>query len=116
MQVLGKQIISGMLRIVTPVHIGGAQEKHWQKGLDFIAKDGKVYLLDERKLVAHFGIEKYCTALATNTLTQLCSSININDYSKKVIHEISGEIGTDIKTNIKNINFKNITCVFVNRR
>lgn len=99
---LGKIIISGKLRIVTPVHIGGAQEKHLQKGLDFIVENGKVYMLDERKLMSHFGINKYSDALVANTLIELCDSINLSHFSKKVISEISGEIGVDIKTSIKN--------------
>lgn len=96
-----KTIIKGKIRIISPVHIGGAQEKHALKGLDYIVNKGNVYFLDEYKLIAHFGPEKYSNALASGKLEELCGSINLTDYSKKVISNISGEIGTDIKINIK---------------
>ncbi|HOY12963.1 MAG TPA: type III-A CRISPR-associated RAMP protein Csm5 [Saprospiraceae bacterium] len=102
MNELGKTVISGKLRIVTPVHIGGAQEKHMQKGLDYLTQDGKVYFLDEKRLINHFKIEKYSTFLSQGKLDQLCSNINLRDYSYKIVNNISGEIGSDIKTNIKN--------------
>ena len=99
---LGKTIIKGKLRIVTPVHVGGAQENHLSKGLDYVTKDGKVYFLDEKKLITHFGVVIYSDALSQGKLEQLCGSINIDEYKTKVVKNISGEIGTDIKTNIKN--------------
>ncbi|MEP7266148.1 MAG: type III-A CRISPR-associated RAMP protein Csm5 [Saprospiraceae bacterium] len=100
---LGKNTIKGKLRILTPVHIGGAQEKHLQKGLDYITNGSVVYFLDEKKLISHFGIDKYSNALATNSLEKL-----IKDTGNKpgffCTHNISisGEIGADIKMNIKN--------------
>lgn len=97
-----KTIIKGKIRIISPVHIGGAQEKHALKGLDYIAKKGTVYFLDEYKLIAHFGPENYSSALATGKLEELCGSIDLIEYSKKIVSNISGEIGTDIKINIKN--------------
>ncbi len=100
----GKTIIEGKIRIVSPVHIGGAQEKHLQRGLDYIVADGKAYFLDDRKLIAHFGIDAYSNALSENKITELCKTLtNLQEYSKKVVKSISGEIGTDIKTNIKNV-------------
>jgi CRISPR/Cas system CSM-associated protein Csm5 (group 7 of RAMP superfamily) len=99
---LGKTIIKGKLRIVTPVHIGGAQEKHLQRGLDYIDNYDGVYFLDEKKLIDHFDIIKYSDALAQGKLGELCGSLNISEYSTKVIKNISGEIGTDIKTSVKN--------------
>ncbi len=104
MNELGKTIITGKLRIVTPVHVGGAQEKHLQKGLDYIAKDGKVYFLDEKKLIARFRIISYSDALSQGKLEQLCGSINLSEFSYNVVHDISGEIGVEIKTNINDYN------------
>ena len=97
-----KKIIKGKIRILSPVHIGGAAEKHAQKGLDFIDKNGTVFFLDEKKMIAHFGIEKYSNALAYNKLAELCGSIKLSEYSSKVISSIYGEVGTDIKIAIKN--------------
>jgi CRISPR/Cas system CSM-associated protein Csm5 (group 7 of RAMP superfamily) len=102
MQDLGKTIIKGKLRIVTPVHIGGAQEKHLQRGLDYIDTTDGVYFLDEKKLITKWGITQYSDAVAQGKLEELCRSINLSEYSTKVIKNISGEIGTDIKSNVKN--------------
>ena len=97
-----KTIIKGKIRIVTPVHIGGAQEKHLQRGLDYIDTNEGVFFLDEKKLIGLFGITKYSEALAQGRLDELCGSLQLIDFSTKVVKNISGEIGTDIKTNIKN--------------
>ena len=102
MEDIGKTIIKGKLRIVTPVHIGGAQEKHLQRGIDYIDTSDGVYFLDEKKLITHFGIGEYSNALVQGKLGDLCKSINLGEYSTKVIKNLSGEIGTDIKSNIKN--------------
>lgn len=97
-----KTIIKGKIRIVTPVHIGGTQEKHLQRGLDYIDTNEGVFFLDEKKLIGLFGITKYSEALAQGRLDELCGSLQLIDFSTKVVKNISGEIGTDIKTNIKN--------------
>lgn len=101
MDEFGKTRIKGKIRIVTPVHIGGAQEKHWVKGIDFLTYGSKVYLLDEKKIVNEFGIEKYSNALVNKSLSYLLKG-NLSDFSKKNIDTITGEIGTDIKTCIRN--------------
>ncbi len=98
----GKTLITGKMRILTPVHIGGAQEKHWQKGLDYIDKNGKVYLLDEKKLIAQFRLDQYVNAVSQKNLPTLCKSLNLNEYSSRVIDSITGGISEEIKTNIKN--------------
>jgi len=102
MDEFAKTIIKGKIRIVTPVHIGGAQEKHLQRGLDYIDTNEGVFFLDEKKLIGHFGISKYSEALSQVRLDELCGSLQLIDYSTKIVKNISGEIGTDIKTNIKN--------------
>ncbi|HNE66627.1 MAG TPA: RAMP superfamily CRISPR-associated protein [Saprospiraceae bacterium] len=102
MKELGKNIIEGKLRIVTPVHVGGAQDKHLQRGIDYVVKDNQVHLLDEKKIISHFDIDKYANALAENKLGNLLNNLNLANFSKKTIKGIAGEIGTDIKINVKN--------------
>ncbi|GAB1397899.1 hypothetical protein MASR1M65_26790 [Saprospiraceae bacterium] len=101
MKELGKNIIEGKLRIVTPVHVGGAQDKHLQRGIDYVVKDNQVHLLDEKKIISHFDIDKYANALAENKLGNLLNNLNLANFSKKTIKGIAGEIGTDIKINVK---------------
>jgi len=100
---LGKTIIKGKMRIVTPVHIGGAQEKHLLKGLDFVNEGPTIYFLDEKKIIAKTGINQYSNALATNKLIELIKiqKINLGDISGRQT-TITGEVGNEIKTNIKN--------------
>ena len=100
---IGKIVIKGKIRIVTPVHIGGPQEKHLMRGLDYLVNSGKVYFLDEKKIIAKTGILNYSNALANNQLTRLLNNqgINLNEVSAQATTNIVGEIGTDIKTNIK---------------
>ena len=101
MDEFGKTKIKGKIRIVTPVHIGGAQEKHWVKGIDFIVKDNKIFVLDEKKIINKFGIEKYSVALANNKIYDLLKP-NLSDYALYDTIPITGEIGSDIKKCIKN--------------
>lgn len=45
------------VEIITPTHIGGASEDHWQKGIDFVSKDGKMWILDFGKLGKAIPVE-----------------------------------------------------------
>lgn len=53
------------VEILTPIHIGGASENHWQKGIDFISKDEKTWLLSLDKLFEHFS-PKELSAIYSN--------------------------------------------------
>ncbi len=100
----GKIFFRGKIRVLSPVHIGGAQEKHLQRGLDYIEKEGIVYFLDERKLIDAINVASYSDALYHNNLKKVLDTLRVNydDVSFKVEKRIIGEIGTDIKSNIKN--------------
>lgn len=39
------------LEVITPLAVGNGNDKEWIKGLDFVQKDGKVYILDIHKIV-----------------------------------------------------------------
>lgn len=57
------------VEVLTPTHIGGASENHWQKDLDFIIKDNKTWILDFKKL---------CTVIDSFTLANVLSRENAN--------------------------------------
>ena len=40
------------LEVITPLSIGAGSEKDWKKGLDYVQKDRKIYVLDLQKTVA----------------------------------------------------------------
>ena len=88
------------IKILTPVHIGGAQEKHWQDGLDFIIKDRKVYFLNQEKMINHWGIDRYSDFLASGKIKELIKNIKIKDFSDRV-EPISGKT-EEIRQHIKN--------------
>lgn len=44
------------IQILTPLSIGIGGENEWAKGVDFVQKDGNVYILDMQKIV-EFGID-----------------------------------------------------------
>lgn len=41
------------LEVITPLSIGCGKEKEWVRGLDFVQKDGRIYVLDLQKTLAH---------------------------------------------------------------
>ena len=51
------------LEVITPLSVGAGNDNEWVKGLDFVQKDGKVYVIDMQK-VAAAGVD-------TNALTAL---------------------------------------------
>ncbi len=62
-----KIVLNLKVKTVTPIHIGGAQERHYVQNLDYVREGDNVFLLDENKLINHFGVEKYSHALASNS-------------------------------------------------
>lgn len=55
------------LEVVTPLSVGAGNDNDWMRGIDYVVKDGRVYVLDIKK-VAEQGISiESLTALFTNT-------------------------------------------------
>lgn len=51
------------LEVITPLSVGAGNDNEWVKGLDFVQKDGKVYVIDMQKVAA--------VHVDTNALTAL---------------------------------------------
>ncbi|MEZ5040688.1 MAG: type III-A CRISPR-associated RAMP protein Csm5 [Saprospiraceae bacterium] len=52
------------LHVITPIHVGGADDKHLVEGLDYLIRDGLVYIFDHTLLRKRVdNIEQYCNAL-----------------------------------------------------
>ncbi len=49
--------------VLTPLHVGAAQEKHLREGLDFLQEDGALWIFDQNRIIEKFGLEAYCNAL-----------------------------------------------------
>jgi len=96
-----KIILNLQAKVVTPVHVGGAQERHYTANLDFVKDGDKVYFLDESKLIHHFGIERYSHSLATNAIPDLLRSVQTESYAT-TISSMNGDPGQEIKRHIRN--------------
>lgn len=74
------------VEVLTPTHVGGASENHWQAGLDFITRDSKTWILDFEKLGRSFPVE-LSRALAgesnSQTLNDLLRGKNLESYALK---------------------------------
>ena len=51
------------VRVLTPLHIGGEQEKHLERGIDYEIEGGKVLRYVQQRLVERLGINTYVDAL-----------------------------------------------------
>lgn len=98
----GKNIIDFYIKVLTPVHIGAAKEKDLFKGVDYVSENGSIYFLDEKKILKDFKLHQYTNSLSKGDLKGLLRNKKLSDYSSKIIDNVAGEIGTDIKTHIKN--------------
>ena len=93
------------VEIITPTHIGGAAENHWQKGMDFVVRDNKTWILDIKKLSNRIPVDKLTSAFInrqdkSKNIESLIQSIAITDISSKAFEY--KELANDIKRNIFN--------------
>lgn len=73
------------VQVLTPTHVGGASENHWQPGLDFITRDAKTWILDFEKLYVKFSPELLSRSLERggDSLQNLLRDENLSSYSSK---------------------------------
>ena len=71
------------LEVITPLSVGAGNDNDWIKGLDFVQKDGKVYVVDMQK-VTDAGVD-------VETLTQLFLK-NDNDGISQLLGNKIGEL------------------------
>ncbi len=103
-----KIILDFYIKTLTPVHIGAAQEQHLSKGVDYLTKNGKIYFIDEKKILVpphgtgSFRIDQYTNSLALGSLQKLLKNNNLSAFSYQVVDTVIGEVGSDIKKHISN--------------
>jgi CRISPR/Cas system CSM-associated protein Csm5 (group 7 of RAMP superfamily) len=100
---MASEVYNLYINIKTPVHVGGAQEKHLVHGLDYVLRNGKVYVFDHQKLMNECGIDQYLNAIekganGVNDLIQV-RRIDLNRVSQ-FISDLSGS-SNDYKSIIK---------------
>jgi len=92
------------IKILTPVHVGGSAEKNMFKGLDFISKKNRVFILDSNKLSKKFSPEILASAAAKKDgIEELVNNrrIKYEDLASK-IYQSKFLDGFEIKGQIKN--------------
>lgn len=71
------------LEVITPLSVGAGNDNDWVKGLDFVQKNGKVYVIDIQKVAA--------TGVDVEALTQLFLK-NDNDGISQLLGNKIGEL------------------------
>lgn len=86
------------VEIITPTHIGGAAENHWQNGMDFVVRDNKTWILDFKKLSEEISIDKLTLAFRNISLDNLINNGTLKKvFSKKFDYNVgSNEIKRQI--------------------
>ncbi len=52
------------LHVLTPVHVGGSEEKHLEAGIDYLIENHQVFIFDQKKLRNRINDDnQYCNAL-----------------------------------------------------
>ena len=92
------------LEVITPVSIGAGAEKDWTLGGDYVIKDGKVYILDIRKMADNgFSIDQISNLFINgdyNGIIQLLGN-KLADVSRK-IYDMPVSTINPIKSMVKN--------------
>lgn len=94
------------VEIITPTHIGGAAENHWQSGMDFVVRDNKIWILDFKKLSNKIPVDKLTLAFISRkdgnkNIESLIQNIALADISSTKPFDYKG-VANDIKRNIFN--------------
>lgn len=91
------------VQVLTPTHVGGASENHWQPGLDFITRDAKTWILDFEKLGRSFPVE-LSRALAGESNSQTLDGwLRGKDFKNYTLKSFSGSVSYgEIKRHVFN--------------
>lgn len=86
------------LKVLTPLHIGGAQEKNLQENLDYIQHRGTTWKLNWEKIYDTFSAEDIANAIINNKLKRL-----VENELEDIADEIDQTFGDtrEIKTFIR---------------
>lgn len=87
------------LKVLTPLHIGGQQEKNLSQYLDYIVHNGKTWRLNWKKLYEVFNPDDIANAIINNNLKQLIVN-EIEDVADEM-EEVYSDTG-EVKTFIRN--------------
>ncbi len=75
------------LEVLTPLSVGAGNEKDWIYGVDYVTKNGKVYIIDMERAVEIAGSTQLATALSqgnSGTILDLLQGNNLQKASSRV--------------------------------
>lgn len=75
------------LEVITPLSVGAGNDNEWTRGIDFVQRDGKVYVLDIQKAVAKgVDIDRLSELFLKSDEQGICSILgsNLDEISKYV--------------------------------
>lgn len=99
------------IKILSPVHIGAAAEKNWQRGADFVHTNGQIYILNQQKVWESLDDKqrnRYIDFLGTGNLRDveklLVDNIDLKDVATTVF-DYGGKLQSrEIKTSMRDGN------------
>lgn len=87
------------LEVITPLSVGAGNDNEWVKGLDFVQKEDKVYVIDMQKVAAAGVDVEALTALFLNSddsgISQLLG--NKIDQLSRYVFDLPAKTGNNIK-------------------
>lgn len=89
--------------VLTPLHVGSGSEKDLVKGLDFVQNAGKIYCLNQKKVLDEIDISTLSTALLNKDESLLIKKLAGKlDKVSDAIYEMATTSDSDIKSFFKN--------------
>jgi len=92
------------MRVITPLHIGGMQEKHLVEGLDYVQEKARIFFLDLGKLCESISpqeVSEYLAGIRQGGIGK-CLQINRINLSSVASRELSGiTVEKEIKAFVK---------------
>ena len=89
--------------VLTPLHVGSGSEKDLVKGLDFVQNAGRIYCLNQKKVLNEIDISTLSTALLNKDESLLINKLAGKlDKVSDAIYEMSTTSDSDIKSFFKN--------------
>lgn len=97
------------IKVLTPVHVGAGTDKNWQRSIDFIHDGGKIYILQQDKLLRLMSeqlLRDYTARLTQGNLREaeklILQHIDLEEVSSPIFKYDGGDLSNEIKTVIRN--------------
>ncbi len=91
------------LEVLTPLHVGAGSEKDWMKGADYIEDNGKIYVLNQKKLLKNISVDELANFLVEKDDRGLKNKISGSPETvSDLVFNSPASTDNDIKVFIKN--------------